>query len=252
MEEIYSDYFLPPISKKPGSFPSSLLQINKVYRIPGTHYNQKPSPILHEFEINVGNNQSFFAKFRDIFTNTLITFTSASQCRSWLGKPNMNWWPQQLNFAVWCATSGCGISLNEEYPKRIQDFLNFHVYFTIRRILYEMSVPLPGESIFKQIGNRFDKVAFLKLCQEFNIPGDSDFRFRGGKNHGLGTIFINGSIPPISSGISTWPNSTPIFHDEHGIGGVNGKILIFFMKEGSINGLHLRMERELQNRGWED
>ena len=49
-------------------------------------------------------------------------------------------WPQQLNFAVWCATSGCGVSLNENYPKLIQKFMQFHVYFTIRRILWELEI----------------------------------------------------------------------------------------------------------------
>ena len=55
-------------------------------------------------------------------------------------------WPQQLNFAVWCATTGCGVSsrllLEDEkfsyipktdgglrLPKQVRSFLWFHVYF---------------------------------------------------------------------------------------------------------------------------
>lgn len=28
------------------------------------------------------------------------------------GRKNMKYWPQQLNFVIWCATTGCGISLD--------------------------------------------------------------------------------------------------------------------------------------------
>ena len=54
---------------------------------------------------------SFFTtKFRDIFKETRLTHTGSSESKSWLGGPKMKYWPQQLNFAVFCATQGCGIS----------------------------------------------------------------------------------------------------------------------------------------------
>ena len=57
-----------------------------------------------------------------------------------------------------------------------------------------------------------------------SILGDPDFRWKGGRNHGLGDILIKNKIPPIASGLRNWPNSTPIFHDEPGVGGYNGII----------------------------
>ena len=48
--------------------------------------------------------------FRQIFTKTQIKFTTAKYARKWLAKPDMSFWPQQLNFALWCATTGCGVS----------------------------------------------------------------------------------------------------------------------------------------------
>ena len=85
-------------------------------------------------------------------------------------------WPQQLNFATWCATSGCGVSLDEDYPDQVQQFMQFHVYFTIRRILWELEIPLPDETIFKQTRNKYSKPAFAKICQEFNIAKNLYFR----------------------------------------------------------------------------
>ena len=52
----------------------------------------------------------FTTKYREIFSNTQIKFTTAKHARKWLGGPNMSFWPQQLKFALWCATTGCGIS----------------------------------------------------------------------------------------------------------------------------------------------
>ena len=103
----------------------------------------------------------------------------------------MNYWPQQLNFAVWCATSGCGISPFESlnYPKVVNSFIKFHIYFTIRRILYEMKLPLPDDQPFVINNNPYNKVAYNRLCAEFNISKNSDFRWKGGRNSGLGDIF---------------------------------------------------------------
>jgi len=75
----------------------------------------------------------------------------------------MKYWPQQLNFAVFCATQGCGISCKIfdngiNLPPQIRAFYIFHVYFTVRRILYQvggiqsMSV-LPGDPPFNQFNN---------------------------------------------------------------------------------------------------
>ena len=52
---------------------------------------------------------SFFNTDRDIFTHTKIEFTSGCEANKWLVGPNMCHWPQQLNFAVCCATTGCGV-----------------------------------------------------------------------------------------------------------------------------------------------
>jgi len=61
----------------------------------------------------------------------------------------MSYWPQQLNFAVWCAATGFGISRQILFdigtnamqlnlsPQPFSCYL-FHVYFTIRRILLEI------------------------------------------------------------------------------------------------------------------
>ena len=63
-----------------------------------------------EIEIYVTPDQYFKTKFREIFQETKLRHTSGSESKLWLGGPDMKYWPQQLNFAVFCATQGCGIS----------------------------------------------------------------------------------------------------------------------------------------------
>ena len=122
---------------------------------------------LVEQEIYVTPSDKFKIKFRDIFTDTVITHRSSHESRRWLAGPNFEYWPQTLNFAFFCATTGCGVSrriLIEDkmrdgkndltdselkIPPQVRSFFWFHVYFTVRRILFELggpqnSLPLPG------------------------------------------------------------------------------------------------------------
>ena len=61
-------------------------------------------------KIYVTPTDFFTTQFRQIFKDTQIKFTTAKYARKWLGGPHMSFWPQQLNFALWCAPTGSGIS----------------------------------------------------------------------------------------------------------------------------------------------
>ena len=63
-----------------------------------------------EIKIYVTSTDYFRTKIREIFTDTVISHRSEKESRKWLASPNMSYWPQQLNFAFWSATTVCGIS----------------------------------------------------------------------------------------------------------------------------------------------
>ena len=118
----------------------------------------------------------------------------------------MSYWPQQLNFALWCATTGCGISICSLFdddmtdselklPPQVRSFLLFHVYFTVRHILFEMGgiqgpLPLPDEPVFDRIKNVSDIRSYELISNEFKINSKSDFRFLKGENDGLGDVYV--------------------------------------------------------------
>ena len=74
------------------------------------------------------------------------------------------------NFALWCATTGSGISreilLDIQLTSQLRALFHFHVYFTTRRILFEkgsiQSVnALPGEQTLNQTNNADDTNIFF-------------------------------------------------------------------------------------------
>ena len=54
-------------------------------------------------------------------------------------------WQSQLNFAVFCASSACGVNVEHLNAKKpmIRSIYRFHVYYHIRRILKILEIPLP-------------------------------------------------------------------------------------------------------------
>ena len=194
---------------------------------------------LVQQEIYVTPSDKFKIKFRDIFTDTVICHRSSHESRRWLAGPNFEYWPQQLNFAFFCATTGCGVSqrilfedkMRDEkndltdselnLPPQVRSFFWFHVYFTVRRILFELggvqnSLALPGDSAFSQTENKYDIPSFKRICAEFGISPNADFRFTKGDNHGLGSVFKYFTYSGYFKTPSKYPTKTAKFEDEGG------------------------------------
>ena len=194
---------------------------------------------LVEQEIYVTPSEKFKIKFRDIFTDTVITHRSSHESRRWLAGPNFEYWPQTLNFAFFCATTGCGVSrriLIEDkmrdgkndltdselkLPPQVRSFFWFHVYFTVRRILFELggvqnSLPLPGDTAFSQTENKYDIPSFERICAEFGISPNADFRFTRGDNHGLGSVFEYFTNSGYTKTPFKYPSKETKFEDEGG------------------------------------
>ena len=194
---------------------------------------------LVQQEIYVTPRDKFKIKFRDIFTDTVVTHRSSAESRRWLAGPNFEYYPQQLNFAFFCATTGCGVSqriLFEDkmrdgrndltdselnLPPQVRSFFWFHVYFTVRRSLFELggvqnSLALPGDSAFNQTENKYDIPSFKRICAEFGISPNADFRFTKGDNHGLGSVFEYFTNSGYFKTPYKYPSKTAKFEDEGG------------------------------------
>ena len=247
-----SIYFSKEMKRQLGLAPGFPLELthnpNPKLEIPAVPFNSEAATgtALHTIkdalvqqEIYVTPSEKFKIKFRDIFTDTVITHRSSHESRRWLAGPNFEYWPQTLNFAFFAATTGCGVSrriLFEDkmrdgkndltdselkLPPQVRSFFWFHVYFTVRRILFELggpqnSLPLPGDTAFSQTENKYDIPSFERICAEFGISPNADFRFTRGDNHGLGSVFEYFTNSGYTKTPFKYPSKETKFEDEGG------------------------------------
>ena len=164
-------------------FPYQLspLKTKTALPIPAVDFTE-PAPSIakifkKENRIYATPDEFFVTNFRDIFQQTRLTHRSSAEAKTWLRGPNISYWPQQLNFSVFCATQGCGISreiFDGGLSPQISAFYQFHVYFTIRRVLYQLGgiqsiSALPGDPTFNPLNNRYDVASYKRICAEFGI-----------------------------------------------------------------------------------
>ena len=140
--------------------------------------------------IYVTESDFFEVKFNDIFDNYVPTFRNRNDVIRWQSNP-FKFYATQLNFAIFCATYGCGISLRHltELPPLVSSVIKFHIYFTVRKILSKLECPLPGNKYFNETNNSFNITRLNEIRREFDIPKTFDFRFKKGRNLGKGDLF---------------------------------------------------------------
>ena len=91
----------------------------------------------------------------------------------------------------------------------------------MRRVLFELggvqnSLPLPGDTAFSQTENKYDIPSFERICAEFGISPNADFRFTRGDNHGLGSVFEYFSYSGYTKTPFKYPSKETKFEDEGG------------------------------------
>ena len=122
-----------------------------------------------------GHSDNFQVKFPNVFTNYPLGAVRVEdqKFKDW-DHYKFNIWQSQLNFAVFCASSACGVSiehLNVNEPM-IRSIYRFHVYYHIRRILKILEIPLPYENSFNQYNNPYNHEKFIGICSEYGVSND--------------------------------------------------------------------------------
>lgn len=149
----------------------------------------------HDILTSPTPTDGFEVEFPDIFGAYRMPAVSSNTIfRAWNGPHSVRFgfWQNQLNFAVWCATAGCGATMEHLSPTLdplVREVFKFHVYYTTRRILSELQVALPTDEAWDTHENSYDARAYERLCVEFGVDKNTDWR-RKGDNHGLGTLYV--------------------------------------------------------------
>ena len=121
------------------------------------------------------HSDSFQVKFPNVFTNYPLGAVRVEDQKfeDW-DHYKFTIWQSQLNFAVFCASSACGVSvehLNAKEPM-IRSIYRFHVYYHIRRILKILEIPLPYENSFNQSNNPYNHEKYIHICSEYEVGND--------------------------------------------------------------------------------
>ena len=180
-----------------GGFPYQLgaMKTKRALPIPPIDFTEPAQPLKNllsgEFKIYAAPDQFIVTQFRNVFQKTRLKHKEEKEAKAWLAGPKMKYWPQQLNFAVFCATQACGISRQIfdsglALAPQIRTFYQFHVHFTIRRVLLQLGGihrknALPGDPTLNPLDNPYDEAAYDRLCPLERFPVQTRR-----VNHGLG------------------------------------------------------------------
>lgn len=145
---------------------------------PGIKYSKKDINLVNQI-IFVNQKENFKTSFPDLFQNYQNPSLHTNEpWNTWIHS-SFDWWQCQLNFAVWCASTGCGVSYNDHIQNTsnlTKSVYMFHLYYCIARILKELKSPLPTDSSFCYYKSPYDKAAYQKLCDEFHVSPNTDWR----------------------------------------------------------------------------
>ena len=125
---------------------------------------------------NDGVPLTFPARFQNIFVDYPLGQMRVGD-KLWTNwnKAPLKLWQTQLNFAVFCVSSACGVSsshLNYTKHPMIRSVYRFHVYYHVRRILKRLQTPLPHETGFNVADNLYTESEFFKICEDYRVPND--------------------------------------------------------------------------------
>ena len=141
------------------------------YKTGGVYNNNKKEIDIVNTYIMFSEHKYFKIKYLDIFENYTPSINNKKEYDNWINNP-MQFWQNQLHFAIWCATTGCGVSFHDNLVKGFpltKSLFYFHIYYQIRRILNELEIPLPQDKSFDAKNNPYNRKAYEKVCNEFNV-----------------------------------------------------------------------------------
>ena len=134
---------------------------------------------------------SFQTRYPNMFEKYLLPHVSSDKIvRAWSSN-QMQFSQNQINFAAWCATTGCGVSVQDHLAASdplMQSLYYFHVYYQMRRILDEMQTPLPQDRAWDAFDNPYDRRVYEQICSEFGISPHTNWHVKG-TNNGLGRVY---------------------------------------------------------------
>ena len=138
--------------------------------------------------IFVNQKDNFKVTFPDLFQKYQNPTIHTNEPWNTWKHSSFDWWQCQLNFAIWCASTGCGVSYDDhilmssrssrssQSSGLIKSLYTFHLYNCTARILKELGSPLPTDPSFCYYKNPYNLSVYQKICKEFGVSLNEDWR----------------------------------------------------------------------------
>ena len=154
-------------------------------------FKVKTVNIINQNIVVTSDGKSFQGSFPDVSEKYILPYVKSDAVVQRWRTDWMSFWQNQLNFAVWCATTGCGVDFNNHLNDTgmIGSLFRFHVYYQTRRILFEMAIALPQDTSWNAFDNNYNRSAYERICKEFYVDINADWRQKQSDNQGLGRIY---------------------------------------------------------------
>ena len=145
----------------------------------GTYLQIMSAKDLYIQNITVSEHDNHSDSVQVIFPNVFTNYMNRGMRAD--DKKYIDWenceftlWQTQLNFAVFCASSACGVSVEHMNAKKpmMRSIYRFHVYYHIRRILKMIQIPLPSDNTFHKYNNPYSREMCMKICGEYGVSND--------------------------------------------------------------------------------
>ena len=158
---------------------------------PAGAFNVKSIDIINQDIIVTSDNQSFHASFPNVFEKYKLPYVKSDAIVQRWHSNWMSFWQNQLNFAISCASTACGVDFSNHLTGTdlIGSLFRFHVYYQTRRILKEMNAAMPQDPSWNAFDNSYDRSAYERICKEFGVDTNADWRQKQDDNQGLGRIY---------------------------------------------------------------
>lgn len=164
---------------------------NAKYQAGGAYSAKDLAKQLTNPSIQVQTSGAFQTTCPDVFQKYQLPNVSSDKLvQAWHSSP-MQFWQNQVNFAIWCATTGSGVSAQDHLSAGdplMRSLYLFHVYYQVRRILDELQAPLPQDQAWGTFNNPYDRRAYERICSEFGVSPHTAWHIKG-LNHGLGRVY---------------------------------------------------------------
>ena len=133
---------------------------------------------LQNLTIQVSLNKNFKVKIDEFFFS--YVFLNGQPYQTYTDEKGFEAYMSQINFAMHCSTTACGISSEHLIAENdmLRSIYHFHVIFQIRKILNSLGVRLPYVDDFNPFKSQYSLESYRKLCYDFNVHPSIDWRYK--------------------------------------------------------------------------